>query len=127
MLNFDFLFVCLVPESCADFATCFGTSTDGEYWLYPKVTNGQRVKVYCHNMGMNPTEYITLKYANTFVQHDGSNWVIHRQQCRTDYKPPLKLANFSRVAINIQVIFAFKYILLSFISAKKSKDIQTNL
>ncbi|XP_048755486.2 A disintegrin and metalloproteinase with thrombospondin motifs 9-like [Ostrea edulis] len=64
--------------------------------------SGQRVKVYCHNMETNPKEYITLKYTNTFVEHDASNWIIQWQQCRNDYKPPLKLANFSRVSINIQ-------------------------
>ncbi|XP_056007341.1 A disintegrin and metalloproteinase with thrombospondin motifs 9-like isoform X1 [Ostrea edulis] len=91
-----------LPESCVDLANCSGTSTDGEYWIYPKATSGQRLKVYCHNMGTNPTEYLTLKYTNTFVQHDGSNWIIQWKQCQSNYKTPLKQATFSKIAINIQ-------------------------
>ncbi|XP_056007344.1 A disintegrin and metalloproteinase with thrombospondin motifs 9-like isoform X2 [Ostrea edulis] len=91
-----------LPESCADLANCSGTSIDGEYWLYPKATNGQRVKVYCHNMGTKPKEYITLMYINTFVQHDSSNWIIQWEQCQSNYRTPLKQATFSKIAINIQ-------------------------
>ncbi|XP_048755582.2 A disintegrin and metalloproteinase with thrombospondin motifs 9-like [Ostrea edulis] len=94
--------VMLIPESCADLASCSVTSTDGEYWIYPKATSGQRVKIYCHNIRTNPKEYITLKYTNTFVEHDPSNFMTRWQTCRTDYKLPLKSAIFSRVAMNIQ-------------------------
>ncbi|XP_056007342.1 uncharacterized protein LOC125666100 isoform X2 [Ostrea edulis] len=95
-----------LPESCVDLANCSGTSTDGEYWIYPKATSGQRLKVYCHNMGTNPTEYLTLKYTNTFVQHDGSNWIIQWKQCQSNYKTPLKQATFSKIAINIQITWS---------------------
>jgi hypothetical protein len=92
-----------VPESCADLAKCTGTSTDGEYWVYPKATNGKRVKVYCHAMEKEPREYITLNYANIFVRHDGSHWIIRYRSCQTSYKPPLKEVKFTKIAMNIQV------------------------
>jgi hypothetical protein len=105
-----------VPESCADLVTCPGICIDGEYWLYPKATNGKRIKVYCHNMGQNPTEYITLKYTNTLVKHDASNWILNMQECHATIKPPLKSANFSKVAINIQVIYQYDFYNVYFIS-----------
>ncbi|XP_061171906.1 A disintegrin and metalloproteinase with thrombospondin motifs 9-like [Saccostrea echinata] len=91
-----------IPESCKDVTTCSGTTTDGEYWIYPQATNRKRVKIYCNNMAFNPTEYITLKNPNSFIDHDQSNWPIMWQQCQSSYIPPLKRVDFQKVGIQIQ-------------------------
>ncbi|XP_062583805.1 uncharacterized protein LOC134245540 [Saccostrea cucullata] len=91
-----------VPKSCQDLFNCSGTMTDGEYWIYPKATNGQRVKIYCHNMGTGASEYITLMNSNYFIQHDPTNWPIKFQQCQSNYLLPLKKVDFMKVGIQIQ-------------------------
>ncbi|XP_061194718.1 A disintegrin and metalloproteinase with thrombospondin motifs 9-like [Saccostrea echinata] len=93
-----------VPESCKDVATCSGTTTDGEYWIYPQATNRKRVKIFCNNMSSDPLEYITLRNTNSFNEHDKSNWPIMWQQCQSSYIPPLKRADFQKVGIQIQTM-----------------------
>ncbi|XP_062575920.1 A disintegrin and metalloproteinase with thrombospondin motifs 9-like isoform X2 [Saccostrea cucullata] len=91
-----------MPQTCSDIAGCSRIAKDGEYWLYPAVTNGKRVKIYCHDMQTNPKEYVTLKYENSFVQHDNSNWLSKYKRCTSTFRPPLKKAVFLKVAINIK-------------------------
>ncbi|XP_052680596.1 uncharacterized protein LOC128161359 isoform X2 [Crassostrea angulata] len=91
-----------VPESCLNLSTCSGIRTDGEYWVYPTVTNRRRTKIYCHNLATEPSPFITLKYPNSFIFHDGSNWIKHRRQCQSSIKPPLKTTEFLKVKIDIE-------------------------
>ncbi|XP_048751211.2 A disintegrin and metalloproteinase with thrombospondin motifs 9-like [Ostrea edulis] len=91
-----------VPESCVDVATCSGITTDGEYWIYPKSSQRKRIKIFCYKLGSDPSEYITLKNTNTFIQHDDTNWPSAFQQCSSNYTPPLKMADFTKVGIQIQ-------------------------
>ena len=37
---------------------------DGEYWLFPVPFAGKKVRIYCDEMRVTPTEYITLKTFN---------------------------------------------------------------
>ena len=38
--------------------------TDGEYTIYPPSFSGHSVTIYCHDMGGDPREYITLQNHN---------------------------------------------------------------
>ncbi|XP_052676364.1 A disintegrin and metalloproteinase with thrombospondin motifs 9-like [Crassostrea angulata] len=89
------------PESCLALSTCSGIATDGEYWVYPIVTNRRRTKIYCHSLVTEPSHFITLKYPNSFVGHGSSNWIT-RAQCRSEFKPPLRQTNFTKVKIQIE-------------------------
>ncbi|XP_046552714.1 uncharacterized protein LOC124262273 [Haliotis rubra] len=51
---------CKCLSSCQDVLDLNSNYADGEYWLYPQPLNGDRVKVYCHDMKNTPREYITL-------------------------------------------------------------------
>ncbi|XP_067655495.1 uncharacterized protein [Haliotis asinina] len=51
---------CKRLSSCKDVLELNSNYSDGEYWLYPEPLNGDRVKVYCHDMKDTPREYITL-------------------------------------------------------------------
>ncbi|XP_062575922.1 A disintegrin and metalloproteinase with thrombospondin motifs 9-like isoform X2 [Saccostrea cucullata] len=53
-------------------------------------------------MQRGPKEYVTLKYENSFVQHDDSNWLSKYERCTSTFTPPLKKADFLKVAINIE-------------------------
>uniref|UniRef100_R4G7D8 GON-SepT-2 n=2 Tax=Sepioteuthis australis TaxID=61682 RepID=R4G7D8_9MOLL len=56
---------CRNPRSCEEFKKCGRHIPDGEYWIYPKILNGERVKVFCQGMATHhPKEYITLKKEN---------------------------------------------------------------
>lgn len=91
-----------VPESCLKLSTCSGITTDGEYWVYPFVTNRRRTKIYCHNLATEPSHFITLKNPNNFIIHDRSNWIIHLRQCQSSIQPPLKKTEFLKVKIYIE-------------------------
>ncbi|XP_048751209.2 A disintegrin and metalloproteinase with thrombospondin motifs 9-like [Ostrea edulis] len=91
-----------IPESCVDVATCSGITTDGEYWIYPKSSQRKRIKIFCYKLRSDPSEYITLKSTNTFIQHDDTNWPSKGRQCYSSYKLPLKRADFTKVGIQIQ-------------------------
>uniref|UniRef100_K1QQ22 A disintegrin and metalloproteinase with thrombospondin motifs 9 n=1 Tax=Magallana gigas TaxID=29159 RepID=K1QQ22_MAGGI len=92
----------LVPESCLALSTCSSITTDGEYWVYPAVTNQRITKIYCHNLATEPSHFITLKYPNIFIIHDGSNWILQRKQCQSAIRPPLKKTKFLKVKLQIE-------------------------
>ncbi|CAE1175485.1 unnamed protein product [Acanthosepion pharaonis] len=57
--------LCRNPRSCKEFKKCGKHVRDGEYWIYPTILNGERLKVFCVGMSTNqPKEYITLKKEN---------------------------------------------------------------
>eukprot|EP00105_Crassostrea_gigas_P014645 XP_011431372.1 PREDICTED: uncharacterized protein LOC105331040 [Crassostrea gigas] len=91
-----------VPESCLALSTCSSITTDGEYWVYPAVTNQRITKIYCHNLATEPSHFITLKYPNIFIIHDGSNWILQRKQCQSAIRPPLKKTKFLKVKLQIE-------------------------
>uniref|UniRef100_A0A8W8LZU4 Apple domain-containing protein n=1 Tax=Magallana gigas TaxID=29159 RepID=A0A8W8LZU4_MAGGI len=91
-----------VPESCLAVSNCSGITTDGEYWVYPIVTNRRRTKIYCHNLATEPSHFITLKYPNIFVRHDITNWIIQGQECQSAIRLPLKKAEFLKVKLQIK-------------------------
>lgn len=101
-LNYKTNIFLAAPESCLALSTCSGIATDGEYWVYPIVTNRRRTKIYCHSLVTEPSHFITLKYPNSFVGNGKSNWIT-RAQCRSEFKPPLRQTNFTKVKIQIEV------------------------
>lgn len=101
-LNYKTNIFLAAPESCLALSTCSGITTDGEYWVYPTVTNRRRTKIYCHSLSTEPSHFITLKYPNSFVGHGSSN-LITRARCRSEFKPPLRQTNFTKVKIQIEV------------------------
>ncbi|XP_067682698.1 A disintegrin and metalloproteinase with thrombospondin motifs 9-like [Haliotis asinina] len=51
------------PSRCSEVKAC--CRGDGEYWIYPSIFKGYRVRIYCHNMNSDtPTEYVTLPALN---------------------------------------------------------------
>ena len=104
LLHFYFKIVSLaVPESCLALSNCSGITTDGEYWVYPTVTNRKRTKIYCHNLATEPSHFITLKYSNNFIIHDKSNWIIQHKECQSSIQPPLKKTEFFKVKLETEV------------------------
>ncbi|XP_052678216.1 uncharacterized protein LOC128159195 [Crassostrea angulata] len=91
-----------VPESCLAVLNCSGITTDGEYWVYPTVTNRRRTKVYCHCLVTEPSHFITLKYPNDFIMHDQSHLIIQQQECQSDILFPLKKTEFLKVKLQIE-------------------------
>lgn len=91
-----------VPASCLDISTYGNIKTDGEYWIYPMAANGRRTKIFCHDMANEPSHFITLKNTNSFVEHDGSNWIVSFQQCQSSLNHPLKRVEFTKVKIEIE-------------------------
>lgn len=52
-------------RSCTELKKCGKHVRDGEYWIYPTILNGERLKVFCVGMSTKqPKEYITLKKEN---------------------------------------------------------------
>lgn len=47
--------------------------------------------------------FVTLKNTNSFVQHDGSNWIVYQGQCQSSLKLPLKRVEFTKIKIRIEV------------------------
>lgn len=92
-----------VPESCLTLSNCSGITTDGEYWVYPTVTNRRRTKIYCHNLTSEPSHFISLRNPNIFTIHDRSHWIIWMERCQSAIKPPLKQTEFFKVKIKIKV------------------------
>ncbi|XP_011419543.3 A disintegrin and metalloproteinase with thrombospondin motifs 20 [Magallana gigas] len=91
-----------VPASCIDLLSCAVNTSDGEYWIYPIAANGRRTKIFCHDMATGPSHFITLKNTNSFIEHDGSNWIVSYQQCQSKYKSPLKRVEFTKIKIRIE-------------------------
>ncbi|XP_052680904.1 uncharacterized protein LOC128161629 [Crassostrea angulata] len=91
-----------VPESCFTVSNCSGITTDGEYWVYPTVTNRKRTKIYCHNLPTEPSHFISLPKACVFTHHDRTNWIIWMRECQSSIIPPLKQTEFLKVKIQIE-------------------------
>ncbi|XP_011419542.3 A disintegrin and metalloproteinase with thrombospondin motifs 9 [Magallana gigas] len=91
-----------VPASCLDIITYANITTDGDYWIYPMAANGRRTKIFCHDMANEPSHFITLKNTNSFVQHDGSNWIVSDRTCQSSLNPPLKRVEFTKIKIQIE-------------------------
>ncbi|XP_067652683.1 uncharacterized protein [Haliotis asinina] len=52
-------------RSCLEIKECLGSrSRDAEYWIYPSILGGKKIKVWCNNMAGTPQEYITLPEDN---------------------------------------------------------------
>lgn len=96
-------FFLVVPESCFTVSNCSGITTDGEYWVYPTVTNRKRTKIYCHNLPTEPSHFISLPKTCVFTHHDRTNWIIWMRECQSSIIPPLKQAEFLKVKIQIEV------------------------
>ncbi|XP_052679861.1 uncharacterized protein LOC128160565 [Crassostrea angulata] len=112
-----------VPESCLALSTCSGITTNGEYWVYPAVTNRRLTKIYCHNLATEPSHFITLKYPNNFIIHDESNWIIQHRQCQSAIRLRLKKTKFLKVKLRKEsmVVNGTDY---TFTSLTGSKPIQ---
>ncbi|XP_067655957.1 uncharacterized protein [Haliotis asinina] len=67
---------CMPVSNCPEVRKLSSTYTDGEYWLYPRLLNGSRVKVYCHAMNSTPSEYISLStpYFIVATQVNNCSW-----------------------------------------------------
>ncbi|XP_046553730.1 uncharacterized protein LOC124263197 [Haliotis rubra] len=71
-----FIYIAAAVSSCSEVRQLSSTYTDGEYWLYPRLLNGSRVKVYCHAMNSTPSEYISLStpYVINETQVNNCSW-----------------------------------------------------
>lgn len=70
---------CRKPGNCSDLKKCNPSYSDGEYWLYPPIYGGEKVKIYCNNLNSNePGDFVTLyennySVLNTTTQNGGCN------------------------------------------------------
>lgn len=101
-------FFLAVPESCLALSTCSGITTNGEYWVYPAVTNRRLTKIYCHNLATEPSHFITLKYPNNFIIHDESNWIIQHRRCQSAIRLRLKKTKFLKVKLRKEVKLVYR-------------------
>ncbi|XP_067656169.1 A disintegrin and metalloproteinase with thrombospondin motifs 20-like isoform X1 [Haliotis asinina] len=62
------IYACRKPTSCADIRNFTSKPVDGHYWLYPPGLGGQdQARIYCHNMGTTPEEFVSLPVPNSGV------------------------------------------------------------
>lgn len=99
-----------MPASCLDIITYANITTDGDYWIYPMAANGRRTKIFCHDMANEPSHFITLKNTNSFVEHDGSNWILSYRTCQSSLNHPLKRVEFTKVKIEIEVFNTLNFL-----------------
>ncbi|ESO82933.1 hypothetical protein LOTGIDRAFT_169754 [Lottia gigantea] len=71
-------------DTCRDIKVCNSKyTTDGEYWMYPRILNFQRAKLYCKDMNShNPKEYLTLNEENYAEYPNGSS--LGHGECKVD-------------------------------------------
>ncbi|XP_041367095.1 uncharacterized protein LOC121381805 [Gigantopelta aegis] len=93
---------CEIP-SCAALKACDVNAVDEEYWLFPAILQGQKVKVYCSDMtSATPKEYITLEGDNY-----GQSPNISNKNCEgeTQSKVPNLVgeSSYTKIRINLTV------------------------
>ena len=74
-------FLDMFAENCSYLQRMARVHMDGEYAINPPALDGFNVRIYCHNMSGDPTEYVTLLNYNWASKNNG---VIGGSACKAE-------------------------------------------
>ncbi|XP_071079109.1 A disintegrin and metalloproteinase with thrombospondin motifs 9-like [Haliotis cracherodii] len=90
------------PSKCSEVKSC--CRGDGEYWIYPPVFQGERTRIYCHNMSSEvPTEYVTLPAPNVGFYPNANDANCDGNIIPLN-APRYGLTTFRRIRVDIQTM-----------------------
>ncbi|XP_060084439.1 uncharacterized protein LOC132563701 [Ylistrum balloti] len=96
------------PVDCQAVRNCNDQYGDGEYFIYPRVLEGQKVKVYCRGMGgPDPKEYITLHNTNTATYNYSLRY--DNDYCRFRDRDGDAVSTFHKIRIDVEDMSVQRY------------------